>query len=82
MKEKYTGPKFKTILKKKNIPHNERVKELIFWCREFDKLNLAPRYATGSSGNLSFRSNNGFIITAAGKDMGKIAINNFVRVKR
>ncbi len=82
MKEKYTGPKFKTILEKNNTPYDEKIKELMFWCREFDKLNLAPLNETCSSGNLSFRSDNGFIITAAGKDMSKITVNDLVKVKK
>ena len=81
MEEKYIGPKFKTILEKKSIPYNERVKELIVWYRKFNELGLTPRHTAGSLGNLSFRSGDGFIITAAGKGMGEIVINDLVKVK-
>lgn len=82
MKEKYLGPKFKTILEKKNIPYNKKIEELIFWCKKFDEVVLAPHHKKGSYGNLSFKNDNGFIITGSGKDMSKININEFVKVKK
>lgn len=80
MTEKYSGVKFRTILERKDVPYDEGMKELIFWCKKFDELGLTPKHTTGSHGNLSFRIDDGFIITASGKNMSKVSVNDFVKV--
>jgi ribulose-5-phosphate 4-epimerase/fuculose-1-phosphate aldolase len=82
MKEKYTGPKFKTVLEKKKLSQNQEVRELIFWCKKFDKLGLTPKEGRWSAGNLSFRKKEGFIITGSSKDMAKINIEGLAFVKK
>jgi len=62
--EKYVGTKFETIFLKNKVGFSVlNAKKLIYWAKIFSKNNLAPSYAKGSSGNLSFRSKKGFVIT-------------------
>jgi len=82
MREKYVGPKFETILDKKKLFQNQETKELIFWCKKFDKLGLALKEDKWSVGNLSFRKREGFIITGSSKDMAKINIEKLAFVKK
>ncbi|MFA4858500.1 MAG: class II aldolase/adducin family protein [Candidatus Margulisiibacteriota bacterium] len=68
-------PKFKVVFLGDNFPPDPRMEELKYWCNEFSRVGLMPRYAGGAFGNLSFRFNRGhgeFIITASGmKDTAK-----------
>jgi ribulose-5-phosphate 4-epimerase/fuculose-1-phosphate aldolase len=60
--------KFNVIFIERTIPRDPRLDELRYWCREFQRLNLTPKYQNRSLGNLSFRLNQGeddFIITAS-----------------
>jgi len=71
----YEGVKFKTVLIARILPGDKRIDNLRYWCREFARNNLAPRYDGGSFGNLSFRVSSGenrFIITASGVDLGGV----------
>lgn len=81
----YQGVKFKTEFVSGNIPDDERIERLKYWCNQFHLHNLAPSYQGGSFGNLSFRFKDGcndFIITGAKTDLGDNLANNcFVKVE-
>ncbi|MFQ3578791.1 MAG: class II aldolase/adducin family protein [Bacteroidales bacterium] len=75
--------KFKTIYTSNTFEYSTvELSELMFWCNEFAKKDLAPKYDGGSYGNLSYRCNNGgFIITKSGVDLGKkLDPSDFVKV--
>lgn len=80
MSETYSGTKFKTIFKENRTISNEKTSELAKWCNKFAELGLAPFVDGSHAGNLSFRTENGFIITAAGADLEKINEDDFVEV--
>jgi L-fuculose-phosphate aldolase len=80
MPEAYTGVKFKTVFLEKSIVKNEKIKELVKWCNRFAKLGLSPKYGDGSAGNLSFRTEKGFIITGSRTDFSAIKENEFTEV--
>ncbi len=80
MSEIYSGTKFKTIFKEKKVLNNEKISELTKYCNKFAELGLAPFVDEGHAGNLSFRTENGFIITAAGADLSKTSEKDFVEV--
>jgi len=71
-----TGVRFETLYLSKSPPCDERIDQLVYWCRRFDKLGLAPR----SAGNLSFRTKQGFIITATGLELRAVKEANLVEV--
>ena len=60
--EKYEGEKFRTIFLVKNPIKSSKSEQLIAWFRKLHNAGLAPEYGKGSSGNLSFRFKDGFII--------------------
>ena len=80
MSEIYSGTKFKTTFKEKKVLNNEKIDELTKYCNKFAELGLAPFVDGGHAGNLSFRTENGFIITAAGADLSKISKEDFVEI--
>lgn len=80
MSEKYSGIKFETVFLQKRAPKNPCIKELVFWCKKFSQTGIAPVHGAGSYGNLSARTENGFIITGTGTDLGKIAEKDFAEV--
>jgi ribulose-5-phosphate 4-epimerase/fuculose-1-phosphate aldolase len=60
---------FRTEFIDDQLVSDPRLKTLKHWGSEFHRLNLAPLYAGGSYGNLSFRvkpGSNEFVITASG----------------
>ena len=60
MSEEYSGIKFSVEFVSRNAPmQNDKLAELINWCKQFDFYNLTPPYTGGSAGNLSFRLENG-----------------------
>jgi L-fuculose-phosphate aldolase len=64
----YQGVKFKTETLSREIPKDQRMEELKYWCKEFHEHNLAPPYEGGSYGNLSLRLRSGeeqFMITGS-----------------
>ena len=71
-----TGVRFDTVFLSKNPPDDDRVSQLIYWSRRFGELGLAPK----SAGNLSFRTKNGFIITATGVALKAAERENLVEV--
>jgi L-fuculose-phosphate aldolase len=59
---------FRTEFIDGQLVDDPRLTKLKHWCSEFHRLNLAPLYAGGSYGNLSFRVKPGFnefVITAS-----------------
>jgi L-fuculose-phosphate aldolase len=71
-----TGVRFETAFLSKNPPRDKRTDQLVHWCQRFDKLGLAPK----SAGNLSFRTKQGFIITATGVELRAAEKANLVEV--
>jgi len=87
MPERYSGTKFKTIFKERREiakgQDNEltwQIEDLIRWCEVFSKSGLAPRCEGGYAGNLSIRTSDGFIITAAGSNLASITKEQFTEV--
>ncbi len=80
MTERYCGVKFRTIFDNKTILNNPKIAELINWCNEFHKMNFAPDAGKGSAGNLSFRTDKGFIISCSQADFSKLTIEDFTEV--
>ena len=86
--ENYQGPKFKTILEKKEIKYSEKIKKMMMWGKILSKHNFIPHYENknepeikSSGGNLSFRYKSGFIITASYSDIENLRMVDFVFVK-
>jgi L-fuculose-phosphate aldolase len=80
MGEKYEGRKFRTIFKKRELPDDTRIAEVMIWGAKLYKLGLLPAEAGGHAGNLSFRNSRGFVITAGGVNKGRLTPRNFVQV--
>ncbi len=58
------APKFKTNLISNNVPDDLDLDKLKYWSNEFLRRGLAPDYGDGAYGNLSYRTDSGFIVTA------------------
>ncbi len=56
--------KFKTIFVSDEVPNDKDIERLKYWCNQFHKNNLTLPINGASTGNLSFRTDDGFIITA------------------
>jgi len=80
MGEIYSGPKFKTNYEKRIFVENENSLDLIRWCKTISKLGMAPNGEAGNAGNLSFRTDKGFVITSAGARLDQVGINELVEV--
>ena len=81
MTEQYSGVKFRTIFEEKLVPlHNVEAEELIEWCRLFAKKGLSTRIGKGFSGNLSFRTKKGFVITGTAVSFSRIRKEELVEV--
>lgn len=73
--------KFETVFEEKKPVLYENNKKLAKWGKIFSKKGLAPKYGQESShGNLSFRSNQGMVITRSGSDLENLGENEFVEV--
>ncbi len=70
--------KFKTIFLAKNFSKNRKIDLLIKWGKEFARMGIAPE----TKGNLSFRTQFGFIITGTGTMLGNLRPKDFVEVLR
>lgn len=68
--------RFETVFLGNDTPDDERIDRLIYWCRRFDELGIVPE----SAGNLSFRTEIGFVITATGVELGVVVREDFVEV--
>ena len=64
------------------VPRDSRIEELKEWSRIFQRNGLTPEFEGKNTGNLSFSSNEGFIITASGlKNKQNLNSDCFVYVK-
>jgi len=64
------------------IPSDAKIEELKDWCERFQKNGLTPEIEGNYTGNLSFRSEEGFVITASGlKSKENLSNDCFVYVK-
>ena len=79
MSESYKGTKFETVFEGKTVSHVSS-NELLEWCSKFSKSGLAPKSGLSCAGNLSFRTFDGFVITAAGADLNDISEDDLVEV--
>ena len=76
MAEVYIGTKFRTIFARRAVSGDERLGELLKWCRRWAALGLVG----DTVGNLSFRTVNGFLINRTAGDLGGITRQEFVEV--
>ena len=76
MAEVYTGTKFRTVFAQRAVSGDERMGELLKWCRRWASLGLVG----DTVGNLSFRTVNGFLINRTAGDLGGITRQEFVEV--
>jgi ribulose-5-phosphate 4-epimerase/fuculose-1-phosphate aldolase len=64
------------------FPRDHRIDELKKWCEIFQKSGLTPEFEGNYTGNLSFRCEDGFVITASGlKSKQNLSNDCFVYVK-
>ncbi len=80
MGDEYVGQKFKTELKEGKDLEDTRVYEIIRLGEKFQKMGLLPTEQGGHAGNMSFRNDRGFVITAGGIDKGKLNPRNFAQI--
>lgn len=80
MGEKYSGRKFKTVFKGKDLPEDTRTAEITRFGKNFNDMSLMTAKDGGFAGNMSFRNNRGFVITAGGVSKGILTPKNFVQV--
>ncbi|MFA5364728.1 MAG: class II aldolase/adducin family protein [Candidatus Bathyarchaeia archaeon] len=74
--------RFNTVFGSDATPSDAKLLELKQWCEKFQKNGLTPEVEGTYTGNLSFRSNEGFIITASGlRDKENLTDDSFVYVK-
>ena len=74
--------RFNTIFVSDKIPDDPKIFELKEWSERFQKNGLTPEVSGNYTGNLSFRSRVGFVITASGlKDKENLGDDCFVHVK-
>ena len=76
MGEVYVGTKFRTVFARRAVSGDERLGELLNWCRRWAALGLVG----DTVGNLSFRTGNGFLINRTAGDLGGITRQEFVEV--
>ncbi len=77
MGEIYVGVKFQVVHEPGEPVQDSRIGELIVIGKELADHGFCPE----NSGNLSFRTASGFVITAAGSELGKLKTESFVWVK-
>jgi len=64
------------------VPRDARIDELKEWCERFQRKGLTPEFEGNYTGNLSFRSREGVVITASGlKSKENLGNDCFVYVK-
>ncbi len=86
----FVGVKFSVVLDK-SVPEfsageEARADELLSWCKRFADAGLTPNFShkegEASAGNLSFRCEKGFVITASGKNFSKLGTDGLVKVNK
>lgn len=80
MSETHKGIKFNAVFLNKNTPEFPENNELVNWAKKFEKLGLCETYGKGSTGNLSFRTESGFVITPTGVLFSKLKESELVMV--
>lgn len=85
--EEYIGTEFQTIFLGKDIIRGPKINELKKWGKKFSEMGFIPHYKNekepdrlSSAGNLSFRHNNGFIITASYSNLANLQDEDLVDV--
>ena len=74
--------RFNSIFVSDEVPSDAKIDELKEWSERFQKNGLTPEIEGNYTGNLSFRSKEGFIITASGlKSKENLSNDCFVYVK-
>jgi len=74
--------RFNSIFVSDELPRDARIDELKEWSERFQKNGLTPEFEGNYTGNLSFRSGEGFVITASGlKSKENLTDDCFVYVK-
>ena len=74
--------RFNSVFVSEKIPSDTKNIELKEWIEKFQKNNLTPEIEGNYTGNLSFRSKEGFVITASGlKNKENLTNDCFVYVK-
>ena len=74
--------RFNTVFVSDEISSDAKIMELKEWSKKFQKSGLTPEVEGNYTGNLSFRSGEGFVITASGlKNKENLADDCFVIVK-
>jgi ribulose-5-phosphate 4-epimerase/fuculose-1-phosphate aldolase len=74
--------RFNTVFVSNNIPSDPKIFKLKNWSEIFQKNGLTPEVKGNYTGNLSFRSRDGFVITASGlKDKENLGGDCFVYIK-
>ncbi len=74
--ENYKGIKFKVKFAERATLKYREIKELGAWAHDFYNLGIGPK----NSGNLSVRTEKGFIITSAGTGFNLISEKDFVEI--
>ena len=73
--------KFNTIFISDELPNDKNIEELKRWCNQLHKNKLTLPREGASTGNLSFRTEDGFIITSTTlKTKENLGIDSFVYV--
>ncbi len=88
MAESYGGPKFSCDLRKQRPElgddENRAAIQLLDCCKRFHSMGLAPEYdhatGKGTSGNYSFRTANGFLVTATPKHAASMTLDDLTLV--
>jgi L-fuculose-phosphate aldolase len=74
--------RFNTVFVSDQAPSDARIDELKEWCERFQRNGLTPEFEGNYTGNLSFRSGEGFVITVSGlKSKENLTDDCFVYVK-
>lgn len=77
MPEVYIGTKFKTVFSNSDISKYSELDRIRFWGKKFAEMGMSP---LGGEGNLSFRTDNGFIVTATASHISHLQDDDFVEV--
>lgn len=81
MTEEYIGVKFETVFLNRVPVTAPGIQKLVFWGKKLALLGLTESYSFGAGGNLSFRTKNGYIITAASSDLANLKEDDFVEIR-
>ncbi len=82
MSENYIGTKFETIFRDQRTPeYSDSISGLRKWCRRLANFDSTPRNDYGFPGNGSYRTEGGFVITAAEANLAILSEDDFVEVE-